>query len=66
MNLSRKMYIIMFRAVKEAMLQMDQQNYGVAKATLMRAQFECESLYMDFDQSENIDMDDDFAKNDEK
>ncbi len=62
----KKMYQTMFRAMKEALLQMEQQNYGVAKAMLMRAQFECERLYIEEETAENACSQDGFAKNDEK
>ena len=62
----KKMYQTMFKAMKEALLQMEQQNYGVAKATLMRAQFECESLYIEDDTPQNACSQDGFAKNDQK
>ena len=66
MNLYEKMYARMFNAAKEALLQMEQQNYGVAKATLMRAQFECESLYIEDDTPQNACSQDGFTKNDQK
>ena len=64
MNLYEKMYLTMFRAAKEALLAMEQQNYGIAKATLMRAQFECESLYTAEESNETDDEAGNFVEND--
>ena len=64
MNLYKKMYLTMFRAAKDALLALEQQNYGIAKATLMRAQFECESLYMAEDLNKTATQTTDFVEND--
>ena len=60
----KEMYLTMFRAAKDALLAMEQQNYGIAKATLMCAQFECESLYTAEDLTKTATQTTDFVEND--
>ena len=41
-----KLYHLLFNAITDALEQMEQQNYGTAKETLITAQQEAEELYM--------------------
>lgn len=43
----KKLYYIMVDASERAITAMTQQNYGIAKKTLIRAEREAEELYMD-------------------
>lgn len=43
----RKMYMLLFNAVTDALLCMEQQNYGQTRRILMDAQQACEELYLD-------------------
>ena len=40
-----KLYHLLFNAITDALEQMEQQNYGTAKETLITAQQEAEELY---------------------
>ena len=42
----QKMYTTLFNAITDALEQMEQQNYGTAKETLITAQQEAEENYM--------------------
>ena len=41
-----KLYHLLFNAITDALEQMEQQNYGTAKETLIAAQQEAEEIYM--------------------
>ena len=41
-----KLYHLLFNAITDALKQMEQQNYGTAKETLIAAQQEAEEIYM--------------------
>ena len=41
-----KLYHLLFNAITDALEQMEQQNYGTAKETLITAQQEAEEIYM--------------------
>ena len=41
-----KLYHLLFNAITDALEQMEQQNYGTAKDTLITAQQEAEEIYM--------------------
>ena len=41
-----KLYHLLFNALTDALEQMEQQNYGTAKETLITAQQEAEEIYM--------------------
>ena len=41
-----KLYHLLFNAITNALEQMEQQNYGTAKETLITAQQEAEEIYM--------------------
>ena len=41
-----KLYHLLFNAITDALEQMEQQNYGTAKETLITAQQEAEVIYM--------------------
>ena len=45
MNYER-LYHLLFNAITDALEQMEQQNYGTAKETLITAQQEAEEIYM--------------------
>ncbi len=42
----QKMYTLLFNAITDALKQMEEQNYGTAKETLITAQQEAEEIYM--------------------
>ena len=42
----QKMYTTLFNAITDALEQMESQNFGTAKETLITAQQEAEELYM--------------------
>ena len=42
----QKMYTLLFNAITDAVKQMESQNFGTAKETLITAQQEAEELYM--------------------
>lgn len=42
----QKMYTLLFNAITDALEQMESQNFGTAKETLITAQQEAEELYM--------------------
>ena len=42
----QKMYTLLFNAITDALKQMEKQNYGTAKETLITAQQEAEEIYM--------------------
>ena len=42
----QKMYTLLFNAITDALKQMESQNFGAAKETLITAQQEAEELYM--------------------
>ena len=41
-----KMYHLLFNAITDALEQMEQQNYGTAKETLIAAQQQAEEIYI--------------------
>ena len=41
-----KLYHLLFNAITDALEQMEQQNYGSAKETLIAAQQQAEEIYM--------------------
>lgn len=41
-----KLYLLLFNAITDALKQMESQNFGTAKETLITAQQEAEELYM--------------------
>ena len=41
-----KLYHMLFNAITDALEQMEQQNYGTAKETLITAQQEAEEIYL--------------------
>ena len=41
-----KLYHLLFNSITDALEQMEQQNYGTAKETLITAQQEAEEIYM--------------------
>ena len=41
-----KLYHLLFNAITDALEQMEQQNYGTAKETLITAQQKAEEIYM--------------------
>lgn len=42
----QKMYTMLFNAITDALMQMEKQNYGAAKETLISAQQRAEELYL--------------------
>ena len=42
----QKMYTMLFNAITDALMQMEKQNYGSAKETLISAQQRAEELYL--------------------
>ena len=42
----QKMYTLLFNAITDALEQMESQNFGTAKETLITAQQEAEEIYM--------------------
>ena len=42
----KKLYHLLFNAITDALEQMESQNFGTAKETLITAQQEAEELYM--------------------
>ena len=51
----KKMYYIMIDASERAITAISQQNYGLAKKTLIRAEREAEELYIDTAEDEDED-----------
>ena len=47
-----KMYFRLFNSITEALLAMEEQNYGVAMAKLRQAQRDCEETYICWDEAE--------------
>ena len=47
MEVYQKMYYLLFNAITDALKQMDAQNYGEAKETLISAQQKAEEIYID-------------------
>ena len=43
----RKMYLLLFNAITDALEQLDAQNYGEARNTLIAAQQKAEEIYME-------------------
>ena len=43
----RKMYLKLFNAVTDAVVQLEKQNYGVAAQILKDAQTECEEIFIE-------------------
>ena len=41
-----KMYLLLFNAISDALEQMESQNYGDARATLIAAQQKAEEIYI--------------------
>ena len=56
----------MFNAVTDAVQQMENQNFCEAKAILMQAQIECESLYIEGEETKIVLLEHNNEKNDEK
>ena len=50
----KDMYVTLFRAVTETLGDMEANNYGTAKERLIRAQQQCEEMYIV--QKENAEM----------
>ena len=46
MEVYQKMYYLLFNAITDALEQMDAQNYGEAKETLISAQQKAEEIYI--------------------
>ena len=42
----QKMYTLLFNAITDALKQMEKQNYGTAKETLIAAQQQAEEIYI--------------------
>ena len=42
----KKMYLLLFNAITDALEQMEQQNYGTAKGLLITAQQQAEEIYI--------------------
>ena len=42
----QKMYLILFNAITDALAQIEKQNYGNAKSTLIAAQQKAEEMYI--------------------
>lgn len=42
----KKMYLLLFSAITDALEQMEQQNYGTAKDLLIAAQQQAEEIYI--------------------
>ncbi len=42
----KKMYLLLFNAITDALEQMEQQNYGTAKDLLIAAQQQAEEIYI--------------------
>ena len=42
----KRMYTLLFNAVTDAVVEMEQQNYGQAKQLLLRGQREAEELFL--------------------
>ena len=42
----KKMYLLLFNTITDALEQMEQQNYGSAKETLIAAQQQAEEIYI--------------------
>ena len=42
----KKMYLLLFNAITDALEQMEKQNYGTAKDLLITAQQKAEEIYM--------------------
>ena len=47
MEVYQKMYYLLFNAITDALEQLDAQNYGEAKETLISAQQKAEAIYID-------------------
>ena len=47
MEVYQKMYYLLFNAITDALEQLDAQNYGEAKETLISAQQKAEEIYID-------------------
>ena len=48
----RKMYIRLFNAATDAIANIEEQNFGIARELLMEAQRECEEIYMEESQKD--------------
>ena len=42
----KKMYLLLFNAITDALEQMEKQNYGTVKETLIAAQQQAEEIYI--------------------
>ena len=49
----QKMYTRLFNAVTDALEEMQQQNFGAARALLVQAQQDCEEIYLDAEEPES-------------
>ena len=47
MEVYQKMYYLLFNAITDALEQLDAQNYGEAKKSLISAQQKAEEIYID-------------------
>ena len=43
----KKMYLKLFNAVTDAIMQLDSRNYGIAEQLLKNAQAECEEVFVE-------------------
>ena len=50
----QKMYIRLFNAVTDALEEMQQQNFGAARALLVQAQQDCEEIYLDAEDEDEV------------
>ena len=45
----QKMYLLLFNAITDSIAALDAQNFGQTRDLLIRAQQQCEELYLDAD-----------------
>jgi len=62
----KEMHLQMFNSVTDALWQMEELNFGTAKAILKQAQVDCESLYIEAGERDTVSILPALAKNDEK
>lgn len=48
----KKMYEVLFHAITEALTDLSEQNYGIARCILMQAQWNCEDIYSRSDEED--------------
>ena len=51
----QKLYMLLFNAFTDAIMQIDAQNYGSARAVLVKAQQNAEEFYLDDENEEPLD-----------